>query len=67
MTGYDTVLLKGGTVLKKELAGIYENSSNELCDYFRQLLRRQQNRLMELDEELDGYDQQLKQKVKQDV
>ncbi|WP_245621493.1 IS110 family RNA-guided transposase [Enterovibrio calviensis] len=66
MAEYGVVLPIGSQVLRQMLPHILENTEEGLTDYFKQLLRRQQVRLISLDEELAWYDEQLKYAVKQD-
>lgn len=63
---YGIVLAKGGTVLLRELPYILEDPDNELSDFIRSLLHRQQDILSALDEELQWYDNQLSIKSEQD-
>lgn len=66
LSEYGTVLPVGGQVLRQALPSILENADNDLTHRFRELLCRQQNRLIELDEELAWYNEQLKNHAKQD-
>lgn len=63
---YGVVLPVGSHILREKLPDILEDTDNNLTEFFRQLLRRQQERLKSLDEELAWYDKELKLKSQQD-
>lgn len=63
---YGVVLAQGGQVIRRELPFVLEDVANELTATMRQLLQRQYDRLLAIDEELAWYDEQLNEKVKYD-
>ncbi|NRP11197.1 MULTISPECIES: IS110 family transposase [unclassified Marinobacterium] len=63
---YGIVLPVGLHILKRSLPEILEDADNQLTYRMRLLLSRQRERLMALDEEVDWYDEQLKQSVEKD-
>lgn len=62
---YGVVLAQGRQVLRRELPSVLEDVENELTPTIRQLLQRQYDRLLTIDEELAWYDDQINEKVKQ--
>jgi len=66
LSEYGIVFGIGQTVLRKALPSVLEDAENELSSTMRMLLQRQYMRLLNIDEELCWYDDQLKQTVKKD-
>lgn len=66
LTEYGLVVPKGVASLRKAIPGVLEDGENELSPRFRELLHRQYQRLLALDEELAWYDRRLKQSVQED-
>lgn len=63
---YGVVIPKGKTALRQAIPLVLEDAENELTARFRLLVQRQYKRLLELDEELDWYEKQLKVQARED-
>ena len=63
---YGIVFKQGGTVLRARLPEILEDGDIAVSDDLRILLNRQYERIISLDDEIEWYENQLKQKVKHD-
>lgn len=63
---YGVVFKQGSTQLRNRLPEIIEGVDDAISQRFRALLNRQYARLISIDDELEWYNNQLKQKVKQD-
>lgn len=63
---YGLVIPQGTTALRKALPRILADAENGLTPRFRELLERQYRRLVALDEELEWFQEQLRQQGQQD-
>lgn len=63
---YGVAIPQGEGVFRRALPVLLSEEEQRLSPRFQQLLRRQYERLLELDEELAWYEQQLKQQAKED-
>jgi len=63
---YGVIIPQGIAALRRELPLALADADNELTDRTRQLLNRQYQRFLAVEEELAWYDQQVKQMAKQD-
>ncbi len=66
LSEYGIVLPRGINVLRKNLHGIIEDTENYLSSYFKQLLARRYEQLVEISEHVDFYTKELEIKSKQD-
>jgi transposase len=63
---YGIIMAKGEAVARREIPLILGDAENGLSERFRELIARQYQRFLDLDEELAWYQQQLKQQAKTD-
>lgn len=63
---YGVIIPQGLAALRRELPRALEDADNELTERSRQLLNRQYQHFMKLEEELAWYDEQVQQMAKQD-
>ncbi len=63
---YGVIMPQGIAALRRELPLALEDADNGLSERARQLLHRQYQRFLEVEQELAWYDQQVKQRSRQD-